>query len=88
MSETMVPGRDYCEWCGASGDGKCECKFREIDATRLSAASLAHLEMDVEGIAREEGCDFVEAERILLSRIGGQGNLDAYVACLVAGRTR
>jgi hypothetical protein len=58
-------------------------------ARRLTLADQWLLHGDVEGILMDgDAGSFVEAERVLLQRIGGTRNLDGYMDCLRAGACR
>jgi hypothetical protein len=56
-----------------------------IETSDLTATERALLVSDVHDIVHDERRTWDDAQRILLSRIGGNANLGSYVACLVAG---
>ena len=54
----------------------------------LSRHEMNLLRADIEDLAREMDCDYLEAASEHRSRVGGDRNLRGYVACLVAGEAR
>jgi hypothetical protein len=68
-----------------------QADFAVIDVSGLTDEEVSLLHQDVQHVADEDGegaWTFNEAERVLLTRIGGQRNVKDYVACLMVGKKR
>ena len=58
-------------------------KLNLIEATQLTRDEQAALVCDVHSIVNDERRTWDDAQKILLSRIGGPKNLQSYVDCLM-----
>ena len=70
-----------------------QADFAVIDVSGLTDEEVSLLHEDVLAVVEErrlarEPWTFSQAERVLLTRIGGQRNVKDYVACLMVGKKR